>query len=244
MPERWYNAMSRHWLMTLIGAALLVAACGPTPTPPPPTATLVPPTPTSRPTRTLPATWTPGPPPTRARPGAETATAETVAPENTARPGSFTLPPTWTPFVAPTVTRRADDGQPTPTRPRPTITPFAGRLTRVAPTGQPPTPDSAAIYPAACGSLVVKPETFAQTFTNQPAMISWQGVEGAQGYRVWVLNPSGRYTFNQITESTEIEIPGEIFTSPGPYGWEVMALIDGDRLCPSITGVIVARFTR
>lgn len=236
--------MSRSWLILLLGSALLLVACGPAPTPPPPTATPIPPTPTSRPTLTLPPTWTPGPPPTRVRPGAATEIPQSPAAENTARPGNFTLPPTWTPFIAPTVTPHANDGQAMPTRPRPTITPFTGRLTRIAPTGQPPTPDAAATYPAACESLVVKPDTVTQTFTGRSALISWEGVAGAEGYRVWVLNPSGRYTFNQITQSTEIEIPGEIFTSPGPYGWEVMTLIDGDRMCPSITGVIVARFTR
>jgi hypothetical protein len=78
-------------------------------------------------------------------------------------------------------------------------------------------------------------------FQKESAQISWTAVEGAEGYRVWILNAVNEYSFDQVVTETTITIPSDIFKWPGMYGWEVMPLLNKDRMCGSLTGVILAK---
>lgn len=231
-----------HTIGLLAALALILGACAqPAPTP---TVTPVPVTPTSsRPT--LPPTWTPGPPPTaspRSDQGEQPAGATPV--EVTGLPGRPTLPPTWTPGVAAaTVTRPPLIERVTrlPTQP-PTLTPALGLTAfNINPTGGPPTVEPFATYSPACAMLARSTPLDAVIFTGSVAHVTWTPVEGATAYQVWLLNPSGRYSYNQTTTETTIVFPAEAFASIGPFAWEVMPVQDGRRMCASLTGVINVR---
>ncbi|PJF31926.1 MAG: hypothetical protein CUN51_03015 [Candidatus Thermofonsia Clade 1 bacterium] len=164
---------------------------------------------------------------------------------NTPRP-TFTLPPTWTPTAFVTNTPR-------PTQPpinvRPTVTPAARRtenlnLLAATPIGAPPTIALDATFDAVCASFTRSLPTSSLIADRQTdAQVSWTAVEGAEGYRVWLLSPSNRYVFIGDTTETTITFERSLFVGLGNYAWEVMPLRNGDRLCQSLTGVIVVRFS-
>lgn len=164
---------------------------------------------------------------------------------NTPRP-TFTLPPTWTPTVFVTNTPR-------PTQPpldvRPTVTPAARRtenlnLLAATPTGAPPTVAPDATFDAACATFARRlPTSGLLADRETDAQVSWTAVEGAEGYRVWLLSPSNRYIFVGDTTETTITFKRALFIGLGNYAWEVMPLRNGDRFCQSLTGVIVVRFS-
>jgi hypothetical protein len=245
--RRTRHAQPAGWLrlLALAAVAAILTACGEQPAEPP-TATPEPPTitPPSRPT--LPPSWTPGPPPTRPPPGAESAPPTATQPGPLPQEGRPTLPPSWTPGAFATVTRPADAGV-APTRPPPTITPVAratlpiGVLGGIRGPGGPPTIDPTARFDPACAALARRSGTSVSFEPNTAARIVWSGVEGADGYRVWVLNPSMRYAFDQVTDETSITIPAGVFVGTGLYAWEVMPMRDGDRMCQSLTGVFTLR---
>jgi hypothetical protein len=164
---------------------------------------------------------------------------------NTPRP-TFTLPPTWTPTAFVTNTPR-------PTQPpinvRPTVTPAARRtenlnLLAATPIGAPPTIALDATFDAVCASFTRSLPTSSLIADRQTdAQVSWTAVEGAEGYRVWLLSPSNRYVFIGDTTETTITFERSLFVGLGNYAWEVMPLRNSDRLCQSLTGVIVVRFS-
>ncbi|MBO9309763.1 MAG: hypothetical protein J7551_08270 [Chloroflexi bacterium] len=168
----------------------------------------------------------------------------TPTPSNTPRP-TLTLPPTWTPTVFVTNTPRA--ALPT-LNIRPTITPAARRTENLGalvatPIGGPPTVAPDHIFDVACLAFARSAPTtglIADRETN--GQVSWTPVEGAEGYRVWLLSPAKRYVFVQDVTETTVTFKRELFTGLGNYAWEVMPLRNGDRFCQSLTGVIVVRF--
>ena len=185
--------------------------------------------------RGLPPSWTPGLAPTDTPKSEFTSTA---LPTNAV---ANTLPASWTPAVIPTSTPFAIATQKAlpPTAPRATLTP-AVTSTRSGPR-QPPTPAASMTYSSVCSSFQLDTQkTTIRMRVNTVGTIAWTSVEGAEGYEVWVIFLDGRYIVDQKTAETSINIPQEIFRVPGGYGWEVMPLKNGDRLCPSLTGVIVA----
>ncbi len=163
---------------------------------------------------------------------------------NTPRP-TFTLPPTWTPTAFVTNTPRST--QP-PMNIRPTVTPAARRteslgILAATPTGAPPTIAFDVTLPAACATFARRDPTTSLIADQQTdGQVSWTAVAGAEGYRVWLLAPSNRYVFIGDTTETTITFERALFTGLGNYAWEVMPLRAGDRLCQSLTGVIVVRF--
>lgn len=169
----------------------------------------------------------------------------TPTPSNTPRP-TFTLPPTWTPTVFVTNTPR-------PTLPmtpiRPTVTPVIRRtdnfgLLAVTPTGAPPTIAFGATFDAACRTFARRmPLTGSIADRQTDAQVSWTAVQGAEGYRVWLLSPSRRYVLIADTTETTIVFKRELFVGFGDYAWEVMPLRNGDRFCQSLTGIISVRFS-
>jgi hypothetical protein len=113
--------------------------------------------------------------------------------------------------------------------------------TRPPKLGGPPTPAPDAKYDTACATLARVAPTTSTIFQNEPAQISWTAVDGAEGYRVWVLNVVDDYSFDQVVTETTTTIPADIFKWPGMYGWEVMPLRDKDRMCGSLTDVILVK---
>jgi hypothetical protein len=168
----------------------------------------------------------------------------TLTPSNTPRP-TLTLPPTWTPTVFVTNTPRA--ALPT-LNVRPTITPAARRTEgfgalAATPTGGPPTIAPERTFDAACLTFARRaPTTGLIADQETDGQVSWTAVEGAEGYRVWLLSPANRYIFIQDVTETTVTFERKLFTGLGNYAWEVMPLRDGDRFCQSLTGVIVVRF--
>jgi len=205
---------------------------------PKPTATSLA-TATARTGPTLPPTWTPGVAPTNTK-AAPTGTRQPP----TLLPGQPTMPPTWTPYVIPTVTPipliRSFQGTATST-----ITPVvrATASTPGASTGRvpPPTLQRDAVYDPACDKFGQTTPFDASIISGTPARISWTPVAGAEGYRVWILNPAQRFNFEKVTTETTITIPKEVFIGPGQYGFEVMPIKNNDRMCVSLTGVITVR---
>ncbi|MCC7207097.1 MAG: hypothetical protein IT323_07325 [Anaerolineae bacterium] len=224
-------------LVVLAGCATAPAA---------PTDTPAPPTPTQPQRPTLPPSWTPGPAPTQGALATATATPHTPHPAQAADDGRPTLPPSWTPQPFATVTRPPLTG-PIATPLPPTITPVVeptsgfGALQGGRPAGGPPTPARNADYPAACRTFAMSAPTDAVLPLDSDARLAWAAVEGADGYHVWVMNPSFRYAFDQGTTETAITIPASTFIGTGMYAWEVMPVRDGDRMCPSRTGVFTLR---
>jgi hypothetical protein len=217
----------------------LLAACGQrsadTPSAPTATPTL---TPTIDRRPTLPPSWTPGPPPTRDPNAGE----PTLPPPPQPVEGRATLPPSWTPRPFITVTPIPFVGSPGPSRVPPTSTPAGGQESTATPRADiPPTLAGEAQYPTACATFGKTEPTDIVIVKGSPAQVSWTKVEGAAGYRVWLLNPSRRYSFDQVVDKETITIPEDAFIGPGPYAWEVMPLLDGDRMCVSLTGVITVR---
>lgn len=222
------------YLVWLALAAVLVGCAPPTPEP---TATATePPTATPIQPPTLPPTWTPGEAPTAS---GDTAT-ETPRPENTLRPGAPTLPPTWTPepilTATPTFARQIFTFTPAPRR-------TEGFSVIVGtPIGGPPTINPAVTYPAACASFARLEPSTPSVFPGDSATLLWTPIEGVESFKVFLLSPTGRYTFEEVVTETQITIPAEKFDVTGPYGYEIVPLRNGDRYCQSLTGVIVARF--
>ncbi|MBE2193483.1 MAG: hypothetical protein IAE83_04840 [Anaerolinea sp.] len=224
-------------LVMMAAVALLLTGCGgdsaPTATPLPTDTPALPPT--------LPPTWTPGAAPLF------TATSES-SPEptetRTPMPGVPTLPPTWTPFVIPTVTR-SSSGVTQFTRVPPTFTP-AARATRVPiggrlPAEGPPTPIPSSTYEAVCDGLVTVNPTDTLIYTGMEAHLSWTPVEGADSYQVWLLNPGLKYSYAEVQVETSVTFVTDLFKGPGLYGWEIVPMRGGVRLCQSLTGVFNVR---
>lgn len=226
----------------ILSALMLLAGCAqsmPAPTLAPTNTAL--PTPTIDLRPTLPPSWTPGPPPTVNIQAVDI----TEPPPPQPIEGRATLPPTWTPRPFVTVTPLPFVGSPPPTSIPPTLTPIGGRPVRHStprPDG-PPTLSGVATYDAACAVFGKTEPTDTLVIRGAKARISWTPVEGAEGYRVWLLNPSKRYSFDEIVTGTTATFPEEAFIGPGNYAWEVMPLRNGDRMCVSLTGVITVRFS-
>lgn len=228
--------------LILFGLALVtLAGCGGQAAP---TDTLTP-SPTTDTGPTLPPSWTPGTPSTLEAPSQNIASSTPMA-EPPTLSGGPTLPPSWTPAAIPSVTQPplVESGPATATRQVPTITP-ALVLTSplVLPTrrsvGGPPTPAPSAVFNAACAVFGQATPTDTSIFAKEKAQISWAAVKGAEAYRVWVLNAANVYSFDKTVTETTITIPGEVFIGPGVYAWEVMPVLHSDRMCGSLTGVIV-----
>jgi hypothetical protein len=129
----------------------------------------------------------------------------------------------------------------------PTITPVVeptsgfGALLGGRPEDGPPTPARDARYSEACATFAMTDPTDAVLTPGSEAHLSWAEVEGAEGYHVWVMNPSFRFSYNQETTETSVIVPEESFIGTGMYAWEVMPLLDGERMCPSRTGIFTLR---
>lgn len=168
----------------------------------------------------------------------------TLTPSNTPRP-TLTLPPTWTPTAFVTNTPR-------PTLPapnvRPTVTPAARRtenfgVLAATPIGGPPTVALERTFEPVCNTFARRAPTSGLIADRESdAQVSWTPVEGAEGYRVWLLSPANRYIFTEDVSETTVTFERSLFTGLGNYAWEVMPLRNGDRFCQSLTGVIVVRF--
>lgn len=228
-------------LSVLVVVALVVlAGCA---TPAAPTTTPVPPTATPPQRPTLPPSWTPGTPSLQDVTTATPTASHTPQSVNDSRP---TLPPSWTPQPFATVTRPPLVG-PIATPIPPTITPVVeptsgfGALLGGRPEGGPPTPARGARYPEACTSFTMSEPTDAVLSPDADARLTWTPVEGAEGYHVWVMNPSFRYSFDEETTETTITVPESAFIGTGMYAWEIMPVLNGDRMCPSRTGIFTLR---
>jgi len=234
----WMNMENRLiWTRAVLLAAclVLVSACQPTSGLPTQAVIAASSTPGAG-RATLPPSWTPGPSPTNAPQASATSGAIPTT-------GLNTLPPSWTPFVEPTLTRIVPVLTGTNTE-EPTITPAFAFTTTPTPFLDPPTANPDATLNADCAALAVDKQK-TDTAVN-PSLdsvhVAWIAVKGAEGYHVWVrLADATEYLFNASVTDTSIAIPSRMFPLKGTYGWEVMPLFHGDRMCPSLTGHIVAQ---
>jgi hypothetical protein len=228
----------------IVVTLMVLAGCANSPTAP--AATAIPPTaaPLLRPT--LPPSWTPGPQPSYDASGVATVVPSTPRSAQAVNDGRPTLPPSWTPQPFTTVTR-PPLAEEIATRIPPTITPVVeptsgfGALLGGRPEGGPPTPARNASYPDACAPFAITAPTDAVLSPDSEAHLSWTPVDGAEGYHVWVMNPSFRYSFDQETTETTMVVPEDAFIGTGMYAWEIMPVREGDRMCPSRTGMFTLR---
>lgn len=154
----------------------------------------------------------------------ETATtAEAVLDEPTATATPLrvrpTLPPTFTPTASPTT-------EPTPTRAFPTATPFISAAT--------PDPN--------CAFFTVNFEQSTREFNlGESPRASWNGIPGAELYRVIVRTVNQRVVTDQIyIAETTYEFPPNLFAAGEIYGWEVYPInARNDQMCFTIGDVLI-----
>ncbi|XWX05081.1 hypothetical protein VZO05_05885 [Aggregatilineales bacterium SYSU G02658] len=156
-------------------------------------------------------------------PTAEATATEAVPVEPTptstpvrARP---TLPPTFTPTPTPTE-------EPLPTRAFPTATPFISAAT--------PDPN--------CALFTVNFEASTTQFTvGESPRIAWNGIPGAELYRIIIRTENERVVTDQIyIAETSYQLPPNLFTAGVAYGWEVYPInARSDQMCFSIGSILI-----
>jgi hypothetical protein len=256
--------MRKWWFVILLVAVLALAGCNggkksatenatPTatafvPTPLPPTWTALPPgfipSPTNNPAPSaagnpaadgastqpaggtpLPPTWTALPPgfiPSPTDSPAPSATTNLAAEGASTQPaGGTPFPPTWTPGKRPSAT------------PRYTATPRSPTL------GPAPTWTA---QPAYCYTLNVA-GTNPQIKPGDSVTINWVPIAGINNYEFTVRHPGGGVIFQQAVTGASIDLPGNLFTVAGAYGWDVHPLDDsGQPICFPVSGEIIVSF--
>jgi hypothetical protein len=212
--------MRKWWLVILLVAALALAGCngGKTSETATPTETVFAPTP-------LPPTWTATPQgfvasPTNTPP--PTATVDMAAQEVSTLPaGGTPLPPTWTPGKRPSATPRY-----TATPANPTLAP--------APTWTQ--------QPDYCYTLQAVGENPHITI-GESTTVSWSPIVGIDNYEVTVRHPGGGVVLQQAVTGSSIDLPGDLFTVAGAYGWDVHPLdASGQPICFPVSGEIIVSF--
>lgn len=218
--------MSRCWLFMMLALVIVLAGCGgedkeqPTPTSSPSPTPL---TPTS-----LPPTWTPSPPGFVASPTLTLVPTERPV-DTTSGQGGQSLPATWTP----------GPGRPTLTPWRtPTNTPEPGLITPTVTEVQP-----TSSLPEECFELNAL-QSDQEIMVGEPVAISWTPVPGLGHYLVELYDGLGVLVLSEIVRDTTFALPGELFSRPGVYGWEVTPVFeDGERTCFGIAGEIIVSET-
>ncbi len=150
--------------------------------------------------------------PTDAAPAEPTATSTPVR----TRP---TLPPTFTPTPTPTE-------EPTPTRVFPTATPFVSAAT--------PDPN--------CALFTVNFTDSTTQFTvGEAPRIAWNGIPGAELYRIIIRTENERVVTDQIyIAETRYDLPPNLFTAGVAYGWEVYPInARNDQMCFAIGSILI-----
>ncbi|NJL56441.1 hypothetical protein HC928_15620 [bacterium] len=162
----------------------------------------------------------------------------------------------------PTVTMQAEQTpEPTPTpppttRPRPTLPPSWTPVSQTAPTATlvptnlQPTDAGAAPPPARIDGDSPACTNFGPDFAQltpefrlgESPTIAWAAVEGARLYRVVVFDAQEVTVHERLVEGTTYDIPAEVFTEIGRYGWTTEPLDEiGVQMCLARGEVLTAQ---
>ena len=228
--------MQKVWFVLLLILVPALAACGgkeektsATETP-----TLTPVTPT-----VLPPTWTPTPegfvPSKTPTPAEEELGGASTGDESSGQiGGGQEFPPTWTPGKPPSSTPRPTQTRSTTSNPSQADTNLATKP--AAPTWTP--------QPEECYNLRPLVEDQA-VFVGMSATISWAPVTGYDNYLIEVRHPGGGISHSSFVKGTSYEIPSDVFSVAGAFGWEVWAVREsGERVCFPSSGEIVVSFEK
>lgn len=136
----------------------------------------------------------------------------------------MTLPPSWTPTQAPSNT-------PTYT-PTLTSTPEPTQLIRPPDTPRP-----------ACANFRVNFDQSTREFElGEAPTVSWQSIEGAELYRLYVFDQREFERHMQLVEGSSYTIPADVFNQEGVYGWTVEPLDNvGIQMCTEAGSELVVR---
>ena len=130
-----------------------------------------------------------------------------------------TLPPTFTPTPSPTV-------EPSPTLVFPSATPFVSAAT--------PDPN--------CNQFTVNFEASTSQFNiGEAPTIAWNGIPGAELYRIIIRTENERVVTDQIyIAETTYRLPPNLFTPGVVYGWEVYPInARSDQMCFAVGSILI-----